>query len=125
MKLDGGQGKLEGGLRTWNKQISNSHVPQPRWYLLCFLFYPVGAAQVERCFHPGHPKEPGTPVGSAEQGDPCSAGWTPHCSRTEQSHLHRVPIANLGILACPLEAAPSTWMEAMKTMLAATSMRMS
>lgn len=58
MKLGGGQ-EAAGGLRPWNKQVSISHVLQ---HLLCFLIHPVAVvppAQVQRCFHPGHPKSRG------------------------------------------------------------------
>lgn len=41
----------------------------------------------------------------AETLSVCQEGIHP-CSWTHWSHPHRFPIANLGILACPLEAAP-------------------
>lgn len=78
-------------------------VPPEFAYLLNYDLLFSGDAQVARCLHP---IVPGLP-------------WAEQSSRTWSlmdalmlldlfGHLYGFPIANLGILACPLEAAPRT-----------------
>lgn len=105
---------MEQGSETTKKKtnkktqhVYRSHVLQLYWFLFAYLLsYDLlfsGDAQVARCLHP---IVPGLP--RAEQS---SRTWSLMDSLMLPNlfgHLYGFPIANLGILACPLEAAPRT-----------------